>query len=148
MVTYAAPRTNADGDQLCTVAARCNGLAVAQGAYSCGDCDDVADAHRDQLDKLTVERDQHDRALDLVREEMRTRADAGDDARLSTAEAFAVRLGMDQVKQLGADIARLTAAHQAVLEEHTHPVFACKKHVDQLPEWPRVAGADDDHLHR
>lgn len=122
-----------NGKQLCTVVDDCKGVAVAQAAVDCDGCQDVADEHGQAIEKLTAERAQHEAAIDLVKQELRRRADAGEDARLSAVEEVAIRLTADKVKQLGVDIERLLAVQAAVADSHTHPVFACKKHEKQLP---------------
>lgn len=120
----------------CSVVAACTATAVEQSAVDCSGCEDVATALGGELEKLRAERAHHEHAMELVKAELRRRADAGEDARLQAVEEVALRLGMDRVKELGAAIDQRAAAQAAVVDAHTHPVFACSKHKKQLPPLP------------
>lgn len=117
----------------CTVDAKCKGEAVLQALADCAGCEATVAEHAADLESKRAEHAKYEQALDVVRQGLADRADAGEDAQLSAVEEVAVRLAMDKIRELGATIETLTAAHAALNAEHTHPVFACAKHKSKLP---------------
>lgn len=123
---------DSDGAILCNVVASCSKVAVMQVAVVCPGCDNVV-GFADKIGQVAAEHDKHARAIDLVLHELRERAAAGGGTGVTGVEELALRLGMQKVQELGEQLEGLRAAHAAVLDEHTHPVFACKAHERKLP---------------
>jgi hypothetical protein len=112
----------------CTVLDGCTEPATLQATRPCTGCPATVGEIQAQLAAKTAELATKQSAIDGIRTQCERESRTPDDA-----ETLILRVTQDELAQLLADHDALAVAAAAVAGDHTHPVFACAAHEDQLP---------------
>lgn len=122
------PDDPAAGPWLCNAAANCDTEAVQQATVDCTGCAEQRAEAEAGLARKRDEIARHQATEDAVLQAARD-----EDRELTELDKLQLQVAAMYRRDLNADVEKLTAAAAVVAVDHTHPVFACAKHLRLLP---------------
>lgn len=134
-----APRRNAaDGAWLCNVIAGCDEPAVQQASADalpkCSGCGLAGGELKENARKRRDELEAANHREEAIKTAARSRADAGDAEPYKLLDLVELKAIAERRQLLGIEIEGIEAEHARVVDDHTHPLFACAKHLKRLPQ--------------
>lgn len=135
---YRPPTQRPDGVWLCNVVDDCTEPAAVQASPEvlppCSGCDAAGIEIKGNLEQRRGELASIDSREDDIKAAMKRREDAAANEPLQLLDQVELRSITERRRILGEEIEGLEAEHARVVDDHTHPAFACDKHASRLPK--------------